>query len=120
MKIRKAKPRTGEFQSVFLTANPDVRESLTHPGMVVAYLEAYESYVLHNWSINSTMARYIDDFVDGRKTKMSPMERLAILRSSGIKTAEQILSLALARKKITPRLYDDIMACLLERRMAGV
>ena len=120
MKIRKAKPRTGEFQSVFLIKDPKVREPLVTPGVVVTYLEAYEAYILHNWSINPTMAQYLDDFVDGRQTKMSPIERIAILRSSGVTTAEQILSLALARKKITPRLYDDIMACLLERRMAGV
>ena len=120
MKIRKAKPRTGEFQSVFLTKDPKVLEILTNPNIIATYVETYEAYVLHNWTINPLMAQYIDDLVDGRKTKMSPLERLAILRSSGIKTAEQILNLALARKKITPRLYEDTMTCLLERRMAGV
>jgi hypothetical protein len=61
---------------------------------------------------------YLYEFLDNRDSRTPRRYWLESLHNAGYTTAEQLLDLAIARKRITPMMHSDIMAELQQIRMS--
>lgn len=107
------------MRTEFRPVPPYVKNRLSRPLDIATMLLSAENYFsLLPYPYTATVPQYLYEFLDNRHQAMPATYWMQSLYDAGIRTAEQLLDLAIARKRITPMMHSDVLAEIQQIRMS--